>query len=146
MSTHVRSSIFLLFCHLPANSKKMFSHQTRVLKILSNWPQPAEMMLDKPLSIKKCCYICQCLDFVDMHLFAKFDQYIPCGLRVMTIFSLTANGRMEGRTHIVSIVQTQGSWYRTNYYITINDTTFELSVFWPSDTESWKPNQRTEVF
>ena len=23
------------------------------------------------------------------------------------------------------------------YYITINDTAFELSVFWPSDTESW---------
>ena len=23
------------------------------------------------------------------------------------------------------------------YYIHINDTTFELSVFWPSDTESW---------
>ena len=23
------------------------------------------------------------------------------------------------------------------YYIPINDTTFELSVFWPSDTESW---------
>ena len=23
------------------------------------------------------------------------------------------------------------------YYIPINDTSFELSVFWPSDTESW---------
>ena len=24
-----------------------------------------------------------------------------------------------------------------HYYITINDPTFEQSVFWPSDTESW---------
>ena len=23
------------------------------------------------------------------------------------------------------------------YYIPINDTSFELSVFWPSDTENW---------
>ena len=23
------------------------------------------------------------------------------------------------------------------YYIPINDTSFELSAFWPSDTESW---------
>ena len=28
-------------------------------------------------------------------------------------------------------------WLRnSSYYIPINDTTFELSVFWPSDTES----------
>ena len=26
---------------------------------------------------------------------------------------------------------------QTFYYIPINDTTFELSVFWPSDTDSW---------
>ena len=41
-----------------------------------------------------------------------------------------------------------------NYYMAIfvsylllpiNDTSFELSVFWPSDTESWILDQQTEV-
>ena len=34
---------------------------------------------------------------------------------------------------VVSYVRC-GTWF---YYIPINDTTLELSVFWPSDTESW---------
>ena len=40
-----------------------------------------------------------------MHLYAKFDKNILCGSRVMSINSLTE----DGRTHIVIIVQTQGS-------------------------------------
>ena len=36
-----------------------------------------------------------------MHMYAKCDQNIPCGLRVMNIFTR--------RTHIVIIVQIQGS-------------------------------------
>ena len=40
---------------------------------------------------------------------------------------------------IILINQLQN--YRNNrntiYYIPINDTTFEMSVCWPSDTESW---------
>ena len=43
-----------------------------------------EMMLSKPLSIKKGCYTGKRLDTVDMHLYAKFDQNIPCCSRVMS--------------------------------------------------------------
>ena len=32
--------------------------------------------------------------------------------------------------------------YRYYEYIPINDTSFELSVFWPSDTESWIKEMR----
>ena len=47
-----------------------------------------------------------------MHMYGKCNQNTPCGSRVIT-FSLTANRqtdeRVDGRTHIVIIVQTQGS-------------------------------------
>ena len=44
-------------------------------------PQLAGLM-----PIKKCCYTCQWLDNADMHKYAKVDQNIPCGSRVMSIF------------------------------------------------------------
>ena len=46
---------------------------SRVMNIFTNSPQPAEMMLSKPSSIKKGCYTCQWLDNVDMHLYSKCD-------------------------------------------------------------------------
>ena len=36
---------------------------------------------------QKGCYACQWLDNVDMHRYAKFDQNIACGPRVMSIFT-----------------------------------------------------------
>ena len=45
--------------------------------------EPAEMMLSKPISIKKGCYTCQWLHNLDMHLYAKCDRNIPC-TRVMS--------------------------------------------------------------
>ena len=53
------------------------------------------MMLGKPLSIKKGCYICQWLDNVDMHLYAKFDQNMSCVSSVMSIYSLTEDGHTD---------------------------------------------------
>ena len=45
------------------------------------------LMLSKASFIKKDCYTCQCLDTVDMHImYAKLDQNIQCGSRVMNIF------------------------------------------------------------
>ena len=39
-------------------------------------------------------------------MYAKFDQNIPHGSRVMNIkFSLTANGWKDGQTHIVIILR-----------------------------------------
>ena len=49
-----------------------------------NCPQPAEMMLSKSSSIKKDSYTCPWLYNVDIHLYAKFDQNVPCGTRFMT--------------------------------------------------------------
>ena len=45
------------------------------------------MTLRKPSSIQKCCYTCQWLDNADMHLYAKLEKNIPCGSRVMSIFT-----------------------------------------------------------
>ena len=39
--------------------------------------------------------------------------------------------------YIIKYADRSGSVDRALYYIPINDTTFKLSVFWPSDTESW---------
>ena len=44
-------------------------------------------MLSKPSSTKKGDFACQCLGHVDMHMYAKLDQNILCGLRVMNIFT-----------------------------------------------------------
>ena len=82
---------------------------SRVMRVFSNWPQPAEMMLCKPLSIKEGCYTCQWLDNVDMHFYAKLDQNIPCGSSVIWAFSVTANRLTDEQTGIVIIVQTKGS-------------------------------------
>ena len=47
-----------------------------------------------------------------MHKYAKFDQCIPCGSRVMSILltdhGLT-DGQTDGRTHTVIIVHARGS-------------------------------------
>ena len=53
------------------------------------------MMLSKSLSIKKGCYICQWLDNVDMHLYAKFDQNMSCVSSAMSIYSLTEDGHTD---------------------------------------------------
>ena len=45
---------------------------------------------------------------VDLHMYAKFSKNRPCGSRVMSIF--TNRPQTDGRTQIVIIVQTQGSW------------------------------------
>ena len=60
---------------------------SRVMNIFTNSQQPAEMMLSKPLSIKKGCYTCQWLDNVDMYLYAKCDQNMPCSSKIMSIFT-----------------------------------------------------------
>ena len=59
--------------------------------------EPAEMMLSKARSVKKGCYTCQWLDNSDMHLYAKFDQNIPCCSRVMSIL-LADHGRSDSHS------------------------------------------------
>ena len=54
---------------------------------MRNLIQIYEMTLRKPSSIQKCCYTCQWLDNADMHLYAKLEKNIPCGSRVMSIFT-----------------------------------------------------------
>ena len=49
--------------------------------------EAAEIMLSKPLSVKKGCWTFQSLDNFDMHLYAKFDKNIPSCSRVMSIFT-----------------------------------------------------------
>ena len=62
-------------------------HQGLLHFRIRDYTNDAEMMLSKPSSIKKGCYTCQWLDNVDIHLYAKFEQNIPCGSRVMSIFT-----------------------------------------------------------
>ena len=52
-------------------------------------------MLSKALSIKIGCYASQWLENVDIQTYAKFDQNIPCGSRVISIFMT------DRQTHIV---------------------------------------------
>ena len=54
-------------------------------------------MLSKASSFKKDCSACQGIDSVDMHKYAKFDQNIPCGSRVLSIL-LTANGGTDSHS------------------------------------------------
>ena len=96
--------------HIPCDS--------RVMSSFTNLPQLAEMMLSKPSSIKKGCYTYQWLDNIGMHFMQDFDQNITCGSRVMSI-SLTDRGRTDGQSHIVIIVQTQGSCNNCNYDVHI---------------------------
>ena len=44
----------------------------------------------KNLALTKGCYACQWLDNVDMHMYAKFDQNILCGWRVIPIVGLVS--------------------------------------------------------
>ena len=66
----------------------------------------------------------QWLGKINMHMYAKCDPNIPCGLRVMNI-SLISNGRMDrhtdGQTHIVITVQTQGS-FNFSYFCLVKAT------------------------
>ena len=66
----------------PAEPRSRVKHSTKPLR-----SQPAETMLSNPASIYKGCYTCQWLDKVDMHVYAKLYQNIPCGLRAMSIFT-----------------------------------------------------------
>ena len=46
------------------------------------------MMSDKAYpSKKKSCNACQLFDKVDLHTYAQFDQNLPCGSIVMSIFT-----------------------------------------------------------
>ena len=58
-------------------------------------------MLSKALSIKRGCYACQSLDNIDMCIYTKLYQIIPCSSKVVS-FLLT----VDGRTHTWIIVQT----------------------------------------
>ena len=49
----------------------------RFMSIYTNWPLPAWLMLGITLSAKRNFYACQCLDTVEMYMYAKFDQTIP---------------------------------------------------------------------
>ena len=62
-------------------------------------------MLSKASFIIEGCYARQWLDNVDMHLYANFDQNIPCGSRVMIIFTNCE----RSHTVIIYIVHTFGS-------------------------------------
>ena len=60
---------------------------SKVINTLTDWPRPAGLMLSKVSSTKKGGFAGQWLDSVGMHTYAKFDQNIPCGSRVMNIFT-----------------------------------------------------------
>ena len=57
---------------------KNIPYGSRVLSIFTNRPRPVGLMLSKASSFKNSCYayMCQWLDNVDMHTYAKFDQTI----------------------------------------------------------------------
>ena len=44
-------------------------------------------MLSKPSFATKDSYACQWLGNADTRMEAQFDQYVPCGSRVMNIFT-----------------------------------------------------------
>ena len=54
------------------------------------WPWPVGLMLRKAASFKKGCYVCQWLEYVDMHTYAKLVQIFHVVQELWT-FSLTAN-------------------------------------------------------
>ena len=56
-------------------------------------------MLRKASSFTKDCDSCQWLANVDMYKYPKFNQNIPCGSRVMSIFT----NLTDGQTHTVII-------------------------------------------
>ena len=67
---------------------------------------------DAQLSIvhQKGCYACQWLDNIDMPTYEKFDKNIPCGSKVMSVFTnLLMDGQTDGRIHTVNIVHVKGS-------------------------------------
>ena len=68
------------------------------MRIFTNCPQPAGLMLSKPLSIEKGGFACQWYGIADMHMYAKYDQNTVTP--ELGTFSLTANER----THKVIIV------------------------------------------
>ena len=80
-------SIFTDHDQLDWCSPKSCSSKNAVTPISTNWLQPAEMTLSNHSYIKKCCYTVQWFENVGMHLYAKFDQNIPCCSKVMSIFT-----------------------------------------------------------
>ena len=65
----------------------------------TNWPQPTEMILGKPSSIKNVCYTFESFDKGDMHLYANFDQNIPCVFKSYKHFHfLTTEGRTRSHS------------------------------------------------
>ena len=82
---------------------------SRFTNIFTYWPQPAGLLLSKPSFIKTSFCACQRLENVDMHMFAKFYQYIPCRSKDMSNF--TKWPWTDGRTgsHSGIIVHTFGS-------------------------------------
>ena len=75
------------------------------MSILTKRPQQAQMKLGKALPPFCIPIAGQC----KINKYAKIDPNISCGSRAM-IISLTDHGRTDRQTHIVSIVQTQGSF------------------------------------
>ena len=57
------------------------------MSIFTSWPWSDNLVLSKASTIKKVFYIFQWLDNVNMHKYAKFDQNIPCGVRVIDSFT-----------------------------------------------------------
>ena len=55
------------------------------MSIFTHRPQLTEMMLSEHSSIKTDCYTCQRLDNINMRLYAKCDQNMQCGARIMII-------------------------------------------------------------
>ena len=97
------------------------------MSVFTNWQEQAGLTLSKPSSIKKGDFACQWLENVDMHMYAKYDQNIPCGSRVINIHQLTMDDRDR---NIEVIVQTQGScnlmsWRGTMKMLNYASSSFE---------------------
>ena len=57
-------------------------------------------MLSKASVIKKGVYAYQWLVNVDTHVYAKFDQNLPCGSRVVSIFIYQTDSHSDYSTHL----------------------------------------------
>ena len=67
------------------------------MSIFTNWPQPAQMILNKSSSINEGCYTCQWLDNVDMHLYANLIQIYHV-VQKLWAFLLTDQGQTDSCT------------------------------------------------
>ena len=57
-----------------------------------------QLMLSKASYVKKGCYACQSLYNAKLYKYTKFYQHIPCGSRVLSVFS-NCSLTTFGRTH-----------------------------------------------